>query len=84
MTNKLLMKVSFTNHNWFWFWFIFDLVNELITNIDLKIETNVTTYDYGEFDMLIKILYKTTNKQYDDTQTTEQTNRLKLNLTCEL
>ena len=57
---------------WFWFWFIFDLVNELITNIDLKIETNVTTYDYGEFNMLIKPLYKTTNEQYDNTQTTEQ------------
>ena len=69
--------------NMFWFWFIFDLVNELITNIDLKIETNVTTYDYSEFDMLIKSLYKTTNKQYDDTQTTEQIDRLKLNLTCE-
>ena len=39
--------------DWFWFWFIFDLVNELITNIDLKIETNITTYDYNEFDMLI-------------------------------
>ena len=44
----------------------------MTTNIDLKIETNVTTYDYAEFDMLIKSLYKTTNKQYDDTQTTEQ------------
>ena len=37
-----------------WFWFIFDLDNELITIIDLKIETNITNYDYGEFDMLIK------------------------------
>ncbi len=28
-------------------WFIFDLVNELITIIDLKIETNITALDYG-------------------------------------
>jgi len=30
-----------------WFWFIFDLDNELITIIDLKIETNNITLDYN-------------------------------------
>ncbi len=33
---------------WFWFWFIFDLGNELITIIDLKIETNISTSDYDK------------------------------------
>ena len=32
-----------------WFWFIFDLDNELITIIDLKIETNITTSDDDKF-----------------------------------
>ena len=66
-----ILIIIIINYYWFWFWFIFNLVNELITNIDLKIEANITTYDYGEFEMLIKSLYKTTNKQHDDTQTTE-------------
>jgi hypothetical protein len=66
-----------------WFWFIFDLVNELITIINLKIETNITTLDYGKFDMLIKIH---TIHQTNDTMTQKQQSneRLKLNLTCEL
>ena len=56
--------------NLFWFWFIFYLVNELITIIDLKIETNITTLDYGEFDMLIKFHIKQQTKNMM-AQTTE-------------
>jgi len=34
---------------WFWFWFIFDLDKQLITIIDLKIDTNDNTLDYCTF-----------------------------------
>jgi len=38
-----------------WFWFIFDLDNELITIIDLKIDlNNTTTLDYNKFYNWIK------------------------------
>ncbi len=43
MTSSLVMN---------WFWFIFDLDNELITIIDLKIETNNTTLDYDTFQFM--------------------------------
>jgi len=37
-----------------WFWFIFDLDNELMTAIDLKIDTNNTTLDYNTFLKFLK------------------------------
>ncbi len=45
MTSSLVMN---------WFWFIFDLDNELITIIDLKIETNNITLDYNTLQFMNK------------------------------
>ena len=56
-----------------WFWFIFDLVNELITIIDLKTKTNITTLDYGEFNMLIKFHIK---QQTNNMMTHKKQNKL--------